>query len=329
MKSASKIFCISLLTTILLVSCGNKAERHSDTGINILRYEKVMFDTPADQLSQALTDFKVQFKSPLLNIFPNDQTFMMQMHDFISDSTIQNIYSITERRYDNLAWLEKELSKALSKAHKAYNEIDITQFATFVSGYFDYSQRIIADRDSKSVLVSIDQYALGDMEGYSYFGLPLFIVERSDSAFLASDIMAEIARQYIASPNEESTSLLDLMIAEGKVLYFLDIVMPDKADHLKIRYSEEQLQWAKKNESNIWTYFIQNNLLYEKDIARYHNLFDEAPKTNAFKDSAPRTTEFIGWQIVRQYMQNNKCTVKELFDNTDSQSILQASKYKP
>ena len=119
------------------------------------------------------------------------------------------------------------------------------------------------------------------------------------------------------------------MISEGKVLYFLDKVLPDVDDNIKIRYSKEQMKWAEENEGNIWTYFIQNNLLYEKDLNRFHNFVDEAPKTNAFKDSAPRTTEFIGWQIVRKYMENNNCSMKELFANTDSQSILQASKYKP
>ena len=185
------------------------------------------------------------------------------------------------------------------------------------------------DRGSRSLLVSIDQYAVGDMEQYSFFGLPMFIVALSDSAYLSSDIMAEIARQYIASPEENNATMLDFMIAEGKVLYFLDQVMPDKDDCLKIRYTPEQLQWAKDNESQIWTYFIKNGLLYEKDYNRFHNFVDDAPKTNAFKDSAPRTTDYIGWMIVRKYMEKSNSTLKALFDNNDSQAILQASKYRP
>ena len=329
MKYISRLLIYSLLTTILLLSCNSEKNKHRDGDIVFLRYEQVIFDSAEKELPQRLAEFKNQFKSPLLNIFPDDQMFMEQLRGFIADGTVRDIYNITENRYHNLYWLEKEISDALNKAHRLDKEIDFTQFSTFVSGFFDYSQRIIADRDSKSLLVSIDQYALGDMEKYSYFGLPMFIVERCDSAFLASDVMAEIARQYIASPSEENLTMLDLMISEGKVLYFLDLVMPDKSDNLKIRYNDDQMQWVKNNESNIWTYFIHNNLLYEKDFARYHNFVDEAPKTNAFKDSAPRTTEYIGWQIVRKYMENSNSSLKELFDNTNSQAILQASKYKP
>jgi len=327
-KTIKQLILCSLLFTVFN-ACNHSEKKKSDDSIVFLHYEQVLFDSNPDVLPEKLSEFGKQFSSPLLNIFPDDPAFMEQLHGFTSDSIVRAIYNITNSRYNNLSWLEKEVDKALKAAKKLDNEIDFTQFATFVSGYFDYKQRILTDRDSKSLLVSIDQYALPQMEEFSYFGLPLFIVELSDSAYLASDIMAEIARQYIASPNETNTTMLDLMIAEGKVLYFLDQVMPDKKDFLKIRYTPEQMQWAKDNENNIWTYFIQNDLLYEKDFARYHNFIDDAPKTNAFKDSAPRTTDYIGWQIVRQYMKNNKCTLKELFDNTDSQAILQASKYRP
>ncbi len=329
MKKNFKILFCSLLSTISLAACSGKSHSGDAAGILFDRYEQVMFDTPSDKLTDALRKFQSEHDNPLLNIHPDDQQYMAQLYDFVNDNTVRDIYEITEKRYGNLHWLEKELSGALKKAKSLDDDIDIDHFATFVSGYFDYSQRILTDRNSKSLLLSIDQYALGDMEKYSYFGLPLYIVELSDSVFLASDIMAEIARQYRAMPDEKDLTMLDLMVAEGKVLYFLDKVMPRKDDRLKIRYSEEQFDWMQANEGRVWAYFIQNEMLYEKDFSRYHNFFDDAPKTNAFKDSAPRTTHYIGWQIVRKYMENTNSTMKELFANTNSQAILQASKYKP
>ena len=329
MRKTVSILIISLFSVTLLAGCGHGQKEHDEDDITILRYENVLFETPSQQLQTALLDFEQQYQSPLLNIFPDNPQFMTQLQGFINDSTIKEIYGITKQKYESLFWLENSLTKALKTAHSLYSDIEMDHFATFVSGFFDYSQRILVDKESKSVLISIDQYAIGDMEKYSYFGLPMFIVERCDSIFLASDIMAEIARQYIVIPDENSLTMLDMMITEGKVLYFLDQVMPQTPDNIKIRYSKEQLEWMQRNEGRVWAYFIQNNLLYEKDYNRYHNFVDEAPKTNAFKDSAPRTTEYIGWQIVRGYMENNKVSLKELFENSNSQSILQASRYKP
>lgn len=318
---------ILTLAVACLVSCNSGL--HRGNTVKIQRFEQVLFDTPTDQLPSQLKQFAATYASPLLPIYPDQPQYMMQLSQFIADPTVRDIYGITKQQYPNLKWLEKELSAALDKAADLDDEISIGLFATYVSGLSDYENRIAVDRESGSVRISLDHYAVGGMEKYSYFGLPMYIVERCDSAHLATDIMAAIARQYVAMPDENDVTMLDIMISEGKVLYFLDEVMPRKADNIKIRYSEEQLEWMHHNESNVWAYFIQNNLLYEKDFNRYHNLVDEAPKTNAFKDSAPRTTHYIGWQIVRQYMANTKSSIKELFANTNSQQILQASQYKP
>lgn len=325
-NNKTTVLALFALALAFFCSCGHNGDAKD---VEIIRFEKVLFDTPQEQLPQELQIFATQYASPLLPVYPNDATYMMQLGQFVGDPTVRDIYDITMSQYPDLHWLEKELGTALGKAAELDEEINIDHFATYVSGLSDYEQRIAVDRESGSIRISIDHYAVKGMEKYSYFGLPVYIVERCDSTHLASDIMAAIARQYVAMPDEKDVTMLDIMISEGKVLYFLDQVMPKKAETVKIRYSEEQLEWMRKNESNVWAYFIQNNLLYEKDFSRYHNFVDEAPKTNAFKDSAPRTTHYIGWQIVRQYMEQTKCSMKELFDNTNSQSILQISKYKP
>ena len=327
MKNIFKQTAVLLLVTILFsltTSCGGGKGKD----IEIIRFEKLLFND-GDELQSSLRQFATQYPSPLLPVYPDDPTYMAQLGQFVADPTVRDIFNITLSQYPDLHWLEKEVGAALGKASELDDEIAIDHFATYVSGLSDYEQRVAVDRESGSVRISLDHYAVKGMEKYSYFGLPMYIVERCDSSYLAVDVMAAIARQYVAMPDEKDVTMLDIMISEGKVLYFLDQVMPKKGDAIKIRYSDEQMEWMRRNESNVWSYFIQNNLLYEKDFNRYHNFVDEAPKTNAFKDSAPRTTHYIGWQIVRQYMENTKCSMKELFDNTNSQSILQISQYKP
>ena len=320
---------ILVMTVAATLAAGCQCSGNHESNTAIVRYEQLLFDTPHDGLAEALVQFDNQFNSPLLNVAPGDENFMNMLYDFVNDSTMRSIYNTTENKYPDLQWLEKELAAAMSKAHKANPEIEPYKVATFVSGYFDYNNRLLCDRTSRTLVISLDQYALQSFSQYSYFGLPMYLVELSDSIYIATDIMAEIASQYIATPAESNMTMLDMMIAKGKMLYFLDIVMPNKDDRLKIRYSEEQMEWMQDNEKNVWAYFIQHQLLFEKDFNRFHNFVDEAPKTNAFKDSAPRTTEYIGWQIVRNYMNNNKVSMQELFADTDSQSILAASKYKP
>ena len=129
--------------------------------------------------------------------------------------------------------------------------------------------------------------------------------------------------------------LLDYMVAEGKALYLASLCLPKTHDSVLLRYSSEQYDWMERNEEHVWTFFLQNKMLFETDYMRFHNFIDEAPQTNAFRAkegygaSAPRTTEYIGLQMVRQYMKKSGATVQELFDETDAQKILNESGYRP
>jgi hypothetical protein len=58
---------------------------------------------------------------------------------------------------------------------------------------------------------------------------------------------------------------------------------------------------------------------------------DDAPYTAAFSEESPgRTGVWLGWQIVRSYMKQNKNTkLANLMNNANYQSILNQSGYQP
>ena len=75
---------------------------------------------------------------------------------------------------------------------------------------------------------------------------------------------------------------------------------------------------------------MQHKLLFESDQTKYHNFIDDAPKTNAFGEaSAPRTAQYIGWQMVRQYARKTGCSLQELLNETNANTILNKSGYRP
>lgn len=302
--------------------------KEGNSTLPLLRFEKEIFGNPPERLESILAADST-FESPLLNIHPQNKEYMSMLMGFASDPIMQDIYRITDSCFNDLKWLEHGLNKSLQKAKKIYPDIQYTKLITLVTGSFDYSNRVFCTTDH--LAISIDQYAMPHYEKYGYFGTPLYLILLCDTAYMISDCMSAIARQYIATPHTTNgnLSLLDYAIAEGKVLYFLDKVLPNTSDHIKIRYTPEQWKWMVENEKNVWSYLLQNDLLYCTDHNRFHNFIDDAPQTNAFRDSAPRTTDYIGWQIVKSYAEQTKCTMKELFENTDSQNILNQSAYHP
>ena len=135
-----------------------------------------------------------------------------------------------------------------------------------------------------------------------------------------------------AFPNtNKSGTLLNEMIYQGKLLYLADALMPDEQDTIKIGFTKKQLDWCIANENNMWGYLIKNKFLYSNEINVVTKFTGAAPFTTGFvKESPGRTGVWIGWRIVRKYMDNNpKITLDQLMLENDAQKILANSKYKP
>ena len=132
----------------------------------------------------------------------------------------------------------------------------------------------------------------------------------------------------LQSLNPEAT-LLDCIIEEGKYIYATQNILSEKPFNYILNYTKEQLQWVEKNETNIWAYIIENQLLYNKDRTKYFHLIAPGPSTKNIANSPSRIGNYIGYKIVQSYMKENSITIDSLFNTLDSQLILQQSKYKP
>jgi hypothetical protein len=128
-------------------------------------------------------------------------------------------------------------------------------------------------------------------------------------------------------------SMLSNMIQAGKMLYFTEVLSPDMEDSIRIGYTKKQLKWCEDNDGQMWQHLTSENILYSTDAYLISKYLKEAPFTSAEgvpNESAPRLGEWVGWQIVRNYMDNNReVTLDQLFNDKDYKKILQKSKYKP
>jgi uncharacterized protein YjaZ len=115
----------------------------------------------------------------------------------------------------------------------------------------------------------------------------------------------------------------------GKVAYFLEKTLPTVDMATRFGYTAEQMNWCRKNEKMIWSYLVGEKLLYERDNFRYRTFVLEAPTVQAFPGSPGRVGHFLGYRIVKKYMENTGQTMPELFTETDSQKILKESNYRP
>ena len=295
--------------------------------MEIHRFDKVLFTTPPASLTEKLASVRNEYNTELLNIQPDNPEYMQMLTGFVEDETMRDVYRIVDSTFGDMQKEAEQLGAALKRANEMCPTLRYDKIYTFVSGMFDYNMRVGCN--SHELVISLDQYVLPYTKKYNYFNSPLFLVNQSRPEYLLTDCMTAIARQHIAIPQDREMSLLDYMVSEGKAIYFAQQTLGKVADSLLMRYTAEQMDWMQKNEEHVWSYFLQSKLLYETDYMRFHNFIDDAPKTNAFRDSSPRTTDYIGWHIVSQYVERTGVSLQELFEDTDAQKILSQSNYRP
>ncbi len=122
------------------------------------------------------------------------------------------------------------------------------------------------------------------------------------------------------------------MVYFGKELYLKDLWLPTTSDAEKIGYTEAQLEWAKANEADMWRYFVERELLYSTSAKLPIQFINPAPFSKFYleidNESPGMVGRYLGWQIVRSYMENNNASLEALF-TMKAEELFEKSKYKP
>ncbi|MCY1518343.1 gliding motility-associated lipoprotein GldB [compost metagenome] len=243
----------------------------------------------------------------------------------------QDLQQETDSVYPQLHAIENDLTGAFKYILYYYPKALIPRFIAFVSG-FAY-QIPVGDH---YMGIGLDMFLGRNSKFYPALvnSIPRYQSRRFEPSYIVARLTEEYARQELFRPRDEDQTLLSQMIYNGKIFYFMDQVLaPDMNDSLKIGYTGRQLAWCQKFEGNIWGVLLEQELLYKTDIQKIQVYLTDGPFTPGLGDkaeSAPRLGVWIGWQIVKKYMEANpEVTIQALMADQDAQKILIRSKYKP
>jgi gliding motility-associated lipoprotein GldB len=247
------------------------------------------------------------------------------------DKAYTDLNNEVDSVYPNLENVEKELTQTFKYIKFYYPKTKIPHFIAFLSG-FAYQIPI-----GESYLgIGLDMFLGKNSKFYPALvsSIPMYQSRRFESKYIVPRITEVFSREELFRPHDEDQTLLSQMIYNGKLLYFMDRVLPENlSDTVKIGYTGRQLAWCKNFEGNIWGFFLEQDLLYKTDIQKIQNYLTDGPFTAGLgdkKESAPKLGVWIGWQIVKKYMaENPDVTLPQLMADTDAQKILTKSKYKP
>ena len=307
------IFFFSLII-FFVFTCKN--EDFNKLNVNVDRFDKKFQLSDSIELEELKQNYPYFFPTK----YP-DEVWMNRKKDSIQIE----IFSQVENVFNEAEFLNKKLSNFFSRKKKYYKRFRLPKIISLITD-IDYNNRVILT--DSILLIGLDNYLGSDH--YFYDGLPNFIKEDLKKENIISDIAEEYARKSILE--NKMYTFLEKIIYHGKILYYKDIMIPNENDHLKIGISQNKLDWAIANESKVWGYFIENEILFNPDINLEKRFIDDAPFSKFFleidNDSTEKIGRYIGWNIVRSFMKNNSVSLQKML-LLDPKDIYYNSKYKP
>lgn len=295
----------------------------------IMRYEQDLFNIDRNDMAGA---FRAMYGKYPDNIIAkdawNNKEMMQSIKGFINDPVIKEIYKDTEAKYGDLTSFKKELTAALSLYLTHFPNDHIPSFCTLVSG-IDFQMPSVFGYDT-TIFICLDMYLGKDYKHYAMAGMPKYIAARCEPKYMATDCFTK-ALAYKHLPDKTQITLLDNMVEAGKRLLFTQTMFPTTAQEDILGYTKEQYKWATDNESAVWHFLIERNMVYDNSDDVIRRMMDETPFTRDFGNASPgRLGCFIGFQIVQSYMKTHPgTTLRDLMKMTDSQKFLKESGYKP
>ena len=239
--------------------------------------------------------------------------------------------------------LQVELHNEVGKTFPALDKehVDLEWLFKYVKYYFpnykvpevvtvtsdvDYNNRIILT--DSLLLIGLDNY-LGPSHKF-YQGISKYIANNLDKKYLTRDVASAFAKTFVPSPRERT--FLSQLIYYGKELYLMEKLMPQNTDAVTMGYAQADLEWANVNEEQIWRYFIERELLYSTNSKLGPRFLDPAPfskfELELDNESPGKIGRYIGWQIVKAFMDNNKVDLQEML-TLPEEDIFKRSGYKP
>jgi gliding motility-associated lipoprotein GldB len=312
---------LSLLTIfVVLSSCDkkNKIEKEIDAipvTLKVERFDKIFYESPVENLQNVKNRYPYFFPA---------QTPDSVWVNKIKNPLYRELYSEVQKKYNNFEKVNSDLESLFQHIKYYFPNTKTPKVITLISE-MDYQNKAIYT--DSLVLISLDLY-LG--KNHKFYEFPEYLKQNFEQNQIMPDIVTSFSVTKI--PFGNTRNLLSQMVYAGKQLYLKDVLLPQISDAEKIGYSPEQLTWCQENESYMWRYFMQEQLLYSTDSKLATRFINTAPFSKFYleidNESPGRVGTWIGWQIVRSFMNNNDVNLQQLLQ-MDPIEIFQNSKYKP
>jgi hypothetical protein len=247
------------------------------------------------------------------------------MYKRFTNAGIDTLLQETKRVFADGSQLEKQFRDAFANIRYYYPDFNPPKIKTIITGLD--SDLYVSD---SLILVSLDFFLGADAtyrpKTYDY------LLRRYDPDDIVPSclLIYGISSRFNKTDLKDRTVLAD-MVAYGKSFYFAKHMMPCTPDSLLIWYTAEEIKGARQNEDLIWARFIQDKVIFSTSMMDKKNYLGDRPITTQVGEKCPgRIGQWVGWQIVKEYMETHPDkSLPDLMNMSDAQALFKSSNYKP
>ncbi len=302
--------------------------------LQVVRFEEAFFSIDTNHhIDEALTklnnDYPGFTKDYLFNILgttPDSASKDIRLFH----NTYRRLFDSSKQLFANIKPLEQALNNSLQYVKYYYPKYAIpTKLVTFIGPINSYGNIITTDAFGIGLQLYMGKnYSLYNTEMAQEL-YPSYISRRFDQAYIPINCMKNIIDDMYPNKNL-GKPLVEQMVEAGKRQYLLKLFLPNMPDTLITGYTAIQLATCNSNESNIWHYFIQNNLLYESNPDATKDYMNDGPNTPALGVDVPGLIgQYVGEKIVLKWLDKKGNVSPDILMQTPAKQIFEEAKYRP
>ncbi|MBL4706985.1 MAG: hypothetical protein JKY48_00900 [Flavobacteriales bacterium] len=256
----------------------------------------------------------------------NDPNTVEVLNQFSQNKDLQDLYKKVASSFPlgSLSSEFEQLKTAFKRYHYYFPNRVVPEVYTMIAA-FNYA----TVADDSLLAIGLDTYLGGDYEVYAQIGIPQYKFKNFEKEYIVTDAMkAWLLTEF---ETEGSQNLLSQMIFHGKSIYLLEAFVPSAKEYLFFNYKAEELIWCEENRGPIWFHFVDMELLFTTEVHQIRKYMGDAPFVAGFPEGSPgRVGQWVGYEIVKAFMNNNKdVSLEDLMNLKDANKILRKSNYKP
>lgn len=326
----SRIFSFKLML-LMLITVFAACVEDPKTGVKIQRFDIALtgVDTAniESEIRKLYADYPEFFPVYIAEVMeenPADTAQVaQQIKAFLRDTVFGRVNNAALKQFENVNATENALGEAFASLKVYFPETEIPEIYFFVSGF--NRSKVFTEN---FMGIGTDLFLGADFPDYKEMTYS-YLAVRMTPETIPVEILSHLL--YESSPAMNDERLLENMIYHGKVLYILSELLPGYKPEQIIGYTPEQIRWCNGFEKEIWTVMVEQKHLFSSDFMLINKYINDAPFTTPVSQESPgRLGVWVGWQIVKNYMKNNRKTdLNTLLKLTDAALILENSAYMP